>query len=161
MSRRSRFPRAAFVALLCVPALAGCLTPRARPIPSPAVLESRAHVGAKVPACPTGDLAEIFPVTVTFGFDDARISDAGQTRLADAAAWLSCHAGVEVVIRPTADNHGTAEHRQDLAARRAQAVLDQLRALGDTASVVRRLAFGAPDPVTAPHLLIQAEGRGW
>ena len=161
MSRHPRLPRALFVALLCVPALAACLTPRARPTPSPAVLESRAHVGAKVQACPAGDLAEISPVTVTFGFDDARISDVGQTRLADAAAWLACHAGVEVVIRPTADNHGTAEHRQDLAARRAQAVLDQLRTLGDTASVVRRLALGAPDPVTAPHLVIQAEGRGW
>ncbi|WP_309605001.1 OmpA family protein [Phenylobacterium sp.] len=161
MSRHPHLPHALLIALLCAPALAGCLTPRARPIPSPAVLESRAHVGARVQACPAGDLAEISPVTVTFGFDDARISDAGQARMAGAAAWLACHAGTEVVIRPAADNHGAAAHQQDLAARRAQAVLDQLRALGDTASVVRRLALGAADPVTAPHLLIQAEGRGW
>jgi len=160
MSRRSLFPALA-VALAGATALSGCTTPRVTPKPSQAVLQARARVGAKAAACPAGELAAISPVDVGFGFDDATISPEGQRRLAAAAQWLACHAGVEAVILPDADNHGDAAHLKDLAQRRAEAVAARLRALGATAAVIHILPRGAPDNLSGPHLVINAQGRGW
>ena len=98
---------------------------------------------------------------MAFGFDDATISEAGQKRLVQAGAWLTCNPQVEVVIIPDADNHGDAAHLSDLAQRRAQATAAQLRTLGAKDAVIRVLARGAADPVTAPHLVVNAQGRGW
>ncbi len=66
-----------------------------------------------------------------------------------------------MVIKPDADNHGEPAHLNDLAQRRGKAVADQLRSLGATAAVLHLLPRDAADPVTAPHLLINATGRGW
>ena len=160
MVTRASLP--AFAAtLLCAVALSSCLTPAARPQPSPAVLQARAAAGHKAAACKPGGLEAISPVDVGFGFDDAEVSETGQTRLAAAAAWLACNPGVEVVISPDADNHGDAAHLADLAQRRAKAVEARLRSLGATAAVIRLLPRGGADPVTAPHLVVNAQGRGW
>jgi outer membrane protein OmpA-like peptidoglycan-associated protein len=159
MSRSAFFPALA-ASLVCAVALSGCLTPRAKPAPSVAVQEARARVGAKVDACAVGDLASVSPVTVGFGFGETTLDETAQRHLAKAAAWLKCNTGVEVTILPSADAHGTPAKQRDLAAGRAKAVLDQLRTLG-AQSVVHTLAADAPDPVTAPHLVIRAEGRGW
>jgi hypothetical protein len=94
-------------------------------------------------------------------FDETTIPEAAQAPLAAAARWLACNPGVEVVILPDADNHGDAAHLNDLAQRRAQAVAERLRTLGATAATLRILPRRAPDPVTAPHLVINAQGRGW
>ena len=160
MSRRILLPALA-VALACATALSGCVTPHVTPAPSQAVIQARARAKAQAPACQAGDLASISPVDVGFGFDDAAISEAGQRRLTAAAQWLACNPKVEVVILPEADNHGEPAHLQDLAQRRAQAVSDRLRALGATAPVIRIMSRGAADPVTGPHLVINAQGRGW
>jgi outer membrane protein OmpA-like peptidoglycan-associated protein len=149
-------------ALICAPVLAGCTTPRVQPEPSAAVLQARANAAAhKAAACTPGGLDAISPVDVGFGFDDAELSDPGQRRLAAAVAWLGCNPGVEVVILPDADNHGDAAHLADLAQKRALAVQARLRSLGATATVIRLLPRGAADPVTGPHLVINAQGRGW
>jgi outer membrane protein OmpA-like peptidoglycan-associated protein len=148
-------------ALLCAATLSGCLTPRVKPQPSQAVLEARARVAVKPPACPVGGPETVSPVDVSFGFDDAVISEVGQQRLAKAAKWLACHPQVEAVILPDADRHGDAAHLADLAGRRAQAALDQLRADGAKANLIRVTARGAPDPLTAPHVVVNAQGRGW
>jgi outer membrane protein OmpA-like peptidoglycan-associated protein len=160
MSLRTSLPALA-VALICAPALSGCLTPQIEPAPSAAVVQARAGAGVKAGACTPGGLEAISPVEVGFGFDDATITDVGQRRLTAAASWLSCNPGVEVVIKPDADNHGDPAHLKDLAGRRAQAVADRLRALGATAAVIRLLPRGEAGSATAPHLLINAEGRGW
>ena len=157
-----RRPSLALLALaLAAPTLCGCLTPKAKPTPSQAVVEARKGLGAKPAACQLGDLASVSPVTATFPFDEAKIDEEGLQRLTRAAAWLNCNAGVPAVIVPTADKHGTAEHMNELAVQRAQAALAALREAGAANAVVHTLAPGAPDTITTPHLVIQADGRGW
>ena len=146
--------------LVCATALSGCLTPRVQPVTSKAVLDARARVGAKAAACSTEGLDAVSPVNVGFAFDDPAITPAGQARLVAAARWLACNPTIEAVIQPDADHHGDAAHLNTLAQQRALAVQTQLRALGAN-NVIRQLARGAADPVTAPHMLIVAEGRGW
>jgi outer membrane protein OmpA-like peptidoglycan-associated protein len=141
--------------------LSGCLTPHIQPPPSAAIVEARAAVGAKAAACKPGGLDEITPLNADFAFDDAEITPAGARRLADAAHWLGCNPGVEVVIKPDSDNRGDQAHLSALTQARAKAVADRLRELGATSAVMRTLAQGSADPVTAPHLLINATGRGW
>ena len=160
MTLRRALPALA-IGLACATALSGCLTPRAQPAPSPAVLDARARVGAKAAACAAEGLDAISPVNVGFAFDDPAITPAGKTRLAAAARWLACNPTIEAVIQPDADHHGPVAHLNDLATQRAQAVKTQLRALGAANTVIRILARGGSDPVTAPHMLIIAEGRGW
>jgi outer membrane protein OmpA-like peptidoglycan-associated protein len=160
MSFRTRLPILA-AGLLCATATAGCLTPHVKAPPSQAILQARAAHEAKPAACATGALETVSPVNLDFPFDEATISEVGQKRLADAAQWLGCNPGVEVVIKPDGESQGDAAHQNDLAQRRAQAAADQLRALGAKTAVVRVLARTAPDPVGGPHLLINAVGRGW
>ncbi len=159
MFRRAFAP--ALAVLLLSASLAGCTTQRLAPPPSQAVLQARQARTAKAPACTPGGLATISPVELGFGFDQATISELGQQRLAAAARWLACNPGVEVVILPDADHHGDETHLTELASNRAKAAQDQLRALGATAPTIRILSRGAADPVTAPHLVINATGRGW
>lgn len=149
------------VGLICATALTGCLTPRAKPAPSAAILEARARMTAKPSACPTEGLDAISPVSVGFAFDDPAITTAGQVRLTAAARWLACNPTIEAVVQPDADHHGPPAHLDELAQQRGQAVQSQLRALGANANVVRLLARGGADPVKGPHMLIVAEGRGW
>ena len=159
MSRSILFPALA-ASLIVATTLGGCLTPRVKAPPSAAVQEARARAGVKADACAVGDLASISPVTVGFGFGETALDETAQRKVANAAAWLKCHAGIEVAILPGADAHGTAAKQRGLAAARAKAVVDRLRMLG-AQSVVHTLAADAPDPLTAPHLVIRAEGRGW
>jgi outer membrane protein OmpA-like peptidoglycan-associated protein len=158
----SRAPISALAAgLICAAALTGCMTPHVQPALSQAVVQARAGAGQKPAACPADALPDISPVDVGFGFDDAAVSEVGRQRLAVAAHWLTCNPKVPVVIAPNADRHGDAAHQTDLASRRAQAVIDELRSQGARDALIQTLARGAADPVTAPHLLITATGRGW
>ena len=152
---------AAAAGLICAPALTGCTTPVIKAPPSQAIVQARAKHAAGPAACATGALETISPVDLSFPFDDAVLSEVGQKRLAEAAQWLNCNPGVEVVIKPDGDNQGDAAHMNDLAQRRAQAANDGLRAAGAKAAVIRIAARGAPDPVGGAHLLINAVGRGW
>jgi outer membrane protein OmpA-like peptidoglycan-associated protein len=147
--------------LVCATALSGCLTPHVKPALSQAVVQARAGAGAKPAACPAGDLATISPLVLGFGFDEATVAEMDHKSLAAAALWLTCNPHVEVTIAPDADRHGDAAHLDDLARRRGQAVLDELRSLGAKDAVIHLLPRAAADPVSAPHLLISAKGRGW
>ncbi|HLZ75819.1 hypothetical protein [Phenylobacterium sp.] len=151
----------ALAAALIGASLTGCLTQQIKPPPSQAILQARAAHAARPAACAPLALDAISPVEAGFPFDDATVTELGQKRLAAAAQWLACNPGVEVVIKPDADNHGDDAHLNDLAQRRGKAVADQLRSLGATAAVLRILPRDGADPVTAPHLLINATGRGW
>jgi outer membrane protein OmpA-like peptidoglycan-associated protein len=158
---RLTLPLRLTILALAVPALAGCLTPTAKPAPSAAIVAARQGIGARPAGCPAGALATISPLVATFPFDEAALDQEGRARLRTAADWLTCNAGVPVSILPTADNHGDAAHKLALASARGQAVLDALRAAGAKTAVVHIAAPGATDPLTGPHLVIQADGRGW
>jgi outer membrane protein OmpA-like peptidoglycan-associated protein len=155
------FAARALILPLAALALSGCLTPHAKVAPSSAVLAARAGVGAKPGSCQVGKLQDVSPTVATFPFDDAVLDEAGARSLARAAAWLTCTPGVPAVVIATADNHGDEAHRKDLAARRAQATLAALRGAGAKDAVIHLVAPGGADPVTGPHLIIQADGRGW
>ena len=158
MSRR----HAAALLALCAPlALSACLTPRARPAPSAAIVEARKGVGKKVVPCQASQLADVSPALASFPFDDSLLDEEGQQALRDVAGFLACHPQTAVVVLPSADKHGDAAHQKELASRRAQAVLAALRDDGATKAVVHMLAVGAADPETAPHIVINAAGRGW
>jgi outer membrane protein OmpA-like peptidoglycan-associated protein len=157
----SRLLPSALAAALISASLSGCLTQRLKAPPSQAILQARAAHGAKPAACAPGGLETISPLDASFAFDDATVSELGRQRLAAAAQWLGCNPGVEVVIKPDADSHGDAAHLNDLAQSRAKAVEGELRSLGATAAVLHLLPRNGADPVTAPHLLINATGRGW
>lgn len=150
---------AALALCACAAAVSGCTTPRAEPKPSSAVVEARARLHATAAACLPG--ADISPVTVAFAFDEATVTEDGQRNLQAAVKWLACNPGVETVILPEADAHGDDAHLAGLASQRAQAAQDMLRTLGAKEGVVRIVARGKPDPVTGPHLVIRAVGRGW
>lgn len=158
--RPTAFPALA-ASLACAAALSGCLTHHAKPTPSAAVLQARAGEGKTASACTGAKLETVSPTEVGFGFQETTLGEVAQQRVAKAAAWLKCNPGVEVVIQPFADSHGAPAQQQALAAGRGKAVVDQLRAQGATEAVIRTLPMGAADPVTAPHLLIVARGRGW
>jgi outer membrane protein OmpA-like peptidoglycan-associated protein len=155
--------RFALSAVLCLTAvsLSACLTQRVTVPPSAAVVAARSGAGARPASCQVGKLQDVSPTLARFPFDDATLDDVGAQGLARAAAWLACTPGVPVVVIPTADNHGDEAHRKDLAARRAQATLTALRGAGAKNAVVHLLAPGAADPVSGPHLIINADGRGW
>jgi outer membrane protein OmpA-like peptidoglycan-associated protein len=156
-----RLVPSALAAILLTASLTGCLTPHVKPPPSQAILQARAARAAKPAACAAGGLEAISPLDAAFAFDDAAVTEVGQKRLAAAAQWLACNPAVEVVIKPDADSHGDAAHMNELAQHRAQAVADQLRSLGASTAVIRLLPRNGADPVTEPHLLINAIGRGW
>lgn len=157
----SRALAIAFCLSAAATGLAGCLTPSAKVKPSPAVLEARHSAASKAETCQATPLAEVSPTSTDFPYDDSVLDRAGKQRLARVAQWLACHPQTRVVILPSADKHGDAAHQKDLAARRAQAAIAELRAAGATAAVIQTLEPGAADPVTGPHVVIEAAGRGW
>jgi len=158
MSRRLA---AALVALAAPLALSACLTPKAKPPPSAAIVEARKGVGQKAPPCAATQLTDVSPAMASFPFDDSLLDEEGQRAVRGVAQFLSCHPGIQIVVLPSADKHGDDAHQKDLVGRRAQAVLAALRADGAASATVHMLAPGAADPVSAPHVVINAVGRGW
>jgi outer membrane protein OmpA-like peptidoglycan-associated protein len=149
------------VAVLCAAGLSACLTPHIQPPASTAIVQARAAARTKPAACMPGGLDQVSPVDAVFAFDASEISPQGGQRLAIAARWLTCNPGVETVILTDGDNHGADAHLDALANARGKAVADRLRELGATAGTLRILSRGGADPVTTPHLVIHATGRGW
>ncbi|THD64770.1 hypothetical protein [Phenylobacterium sp.] len=151
----------ALAVLALAAGLSGCTTPVENPGTSQAILDARASAKARGAGCTAGGLESISPVGADFPFDDAQVTEVGLKRLQAAAHWLGCNPGVEVVILPQADSRGEKAHLDDLAKRRADAAALVLRDAGAKDAVIRIVARDAPDPVTAPHLVISARGRGW
>ncbi|MDB5447838.1 MAG: hypothetical protein JWQ97_3155 [Phenylobacterium sp.] len=161
MPSAPRLRLAAAALLVTASALSGCVTPKAKPKISQAVLDARAHRDAPAtPACPQTPLAEIPPVMVGYAFNDAALPDVTGQPLAEAARWLACHPATAVAIKPDADSHGTPAEQDALARARAEAVQAYLASQGVTGDRVRLLARGAPEPA-GDHLVIRAEGRRW
>ena len=158
MSVRIRFRSA--VALTAAVALSGCLTPHAKPVASQAILDARAHRDVPAPdACPQTPLAQVTPLMVAFSFGGAD-PGAAPAALDPQLPWIACHPAVALVIRPDADNHGTAAEQDALALQRARAVQAYLTAHGVAAARIRVLPRAGAEPA-GEHVLIRAEGRRW
>lgn len=154
---RTRFA----LALIAASALAACTTPVVTPQLSQAVIDARAH--RDVPpegACPETPLNTVSPLFVGFPFGESKMDVTLSTPMVDQVHWLSCHAGVPVVIKPDADSHGTEAEQDALAQHRAEAVRNYLTAHGVAAGRIRivRRTDAAP---TGQVFLINAEGRRW
>jgi outer membrane protein OmpA-like peptidoglycan-associated protein len=156
-----RTPLLALVALALAASLGGCTTPVENPATSQAILDARASAKARGAGCTAEKLETLSPVDADFPFDDAQVTDVGRRRLEAAAHWLGCNPGVEVVILPQADSRGEKAHLDELAKHRADATAQVLRDAGAKAAVIRIVARDATDPMTGPHLVIDARGRGW
>ncbi|WP_165837076.1 OmpA family protein [Phenylobacterium hankyongense] len=166
MDARGRSRAAGRIALtaglvLATAGLGGCLTPRARPQPSQAILDARAH--RDVPpatACAAQPLASVSPAEVNFGFAETSLPGAAPAALAPAIAWLVCHPGVPIVILPDADNHGAPEAQAALAKSRAETVRQYLLTQGVAPAQLQILPLAAAEPA-GDHVLIRAIGRRW
>lgn len=142
-------------------ALAGCVTPSARPQVSQAVLDARAQRDAPPASpCPQTSLDAISPVLVGFAFDESTLRESMTRPLDEPIRWLACHRETVAAIRPDADVHGTEAEQNALARDRAEAVRAYLSLKGVPAAQIRVLPRGAPDPA-GNVLLILAEGRRW
>jgi outer membrane protein OmpA-like peptidoglycan-associated protein len=153
-------PRLA-LALIAAAALAACTTPVVEPQLSQAVIDARAH--RDVPpegACPETALNTISPLFVGFPFGESKLDDTLSRTLDDPIRWLTCHAGVPVVVRPDADSHGTDAEQDALAQQRAEAVRNYLIAHRVPAGRIRILRRNEAAP-TGQVFLINAEGRRW
>lgn len=146
-------------ASLCAPTMADALgRKRITPPPSQAVLEARAAAAqakAHPVAGPQCDQAPTAPLAAPFPYDEAGLTEPGRTAIAQAALWARCHPNGAIVVRGSADNHGSADYQKALAAKRVEAVRGQLGALGATATAI------AGPQVPEGALLIEARGQGW
>lgn len=142
-------------ALAAAAALCGCMTERAHPQPSAAVLEARAARSASTAACdPIADA----PVSASFAFQTAELSLVGQQRLDEAVKVLACHPSAVVVIEASADQRGTEAEQARLAQQRRAAVAAYLAQAGVPPG---RIAAGSAAPAGGDGLVIRAEGQGW
>jgi outer membrane protein OmpA-like peptidoglycan-associated protein len=166
MDARGRSRAAARIALtaglvLATASLGGCLTPRARPQPSQAILDARAHRDvAATTACAAQPLSSVSPAEVNFGFSETSLPGAAPAAVAPAIAWLACHPGVAVIIQPDADNHGAPEAQATLAKSRAETVRQYLLAQGVADARIQLLPIRGTEPA-GDHVLIRAIGRRW
>ena len=153
--------RLACAALLAAAGLTGCMTPRAEPELSQAVLDARA--GRNAPAsqgCAQQPLTAVSPATVGFAFNEAKAPDALPRALAAPVLWLACHPQAAAAILPDADGHGGPAEQDDLARRRAEAVRDYLAGQNIPAARIQILRRGAAEP-KGEVVVIRAEGRRW
>lgn len=158
----SKTPRLALplLALGTLAALGGCMTPRVKPAPSPAVLEARARA-AQARAHPASlcvgvRLDPAVPLVVPFGYEKDELTEAGRDALDDAAAWLICNPAAFAALTGEGDPTGTDESRKAIAARRVVAVRAYLIAHGVAAG-----RLPAAPPASGQVLSVVARGRGW
>jgi outer membrane protein OmpA-like peptidoglycan-associated protein len=154
-------PAAALAWIAAAVCLTGCLTPHAKPQTSQAVLDARAHRDVPVEAaCPPATLAQVSPVQLGFGFDEAKPDSPLLADLTTAARWLACHPAVPVAIKPDGDGHGAPADQDRLARARGEVAQSFLISHRVAAARIRILDRGAAAP-GGDVFLVRAEGRRW
>jgi outer membrane protein OmpA-like peptidoglycan-associated protein len=139
-------------------ALAGCVTPGAKPAVSRAVLDARAHRNVEAAAA-CAPLAS--PVSVGFAFAEPGLNELATPALENAGQQLACHPEAAVLVIGQADLHGTAAEQQALAQVRAEAVAKALRSRGVAPARIQVQAEGTVPAGDARRLVVLAEGRRW
>ena len=84
---------------------------------------------------------------VFFAFDRSDISAEAREILTRQADWLRRYPNVTVTIEGHCDERGTREYNLSLGERRAQAVKNQLVALGIPASRINTISYGKERPI--------------
>ncbi|MEX2618010.1 MAG: peptidoglycan-associated lipoprotein Pal [Alphaproteobacteria bacterium] len=86
---------------------------------------------------------------IFFGFDKSDItSDAAET-LKKQAAWMQSNPNVTVIVEGHADERGTREYNLALGERRANAMREQLIALGVSPARIETISYGKERPAVA------------
>ena len=87
---------------------------------------------------------------VMFGYDSAALTAEGKAAIAQLyqSPGMQPASGKATVVIGYSDRTGAADYNQQLSAQRAQAVADELIALGMPAANIRAEGHGASDPVT-------------
>lgn len=141
--RRTSFAFSVFLVL-------GCgghrLMPPSEPVRRPTGEVSRVDIAY-------GDMREVLIqlARVHFGRDSAEITPQAREALERAAAILSDHRDVFLVIEGHADNRGTPEYNLALGQRRADAVFGVLTSLGVAAGRLESVSFGEERPLADPR----------
>jgi outer membrane protein OmpA-like peptidoglycan-associated protein len=149
------------LALAVATCLTSCMTPTLSGHPSQAVADARAgRDSPPAPACPQTTLAETSPVSVLFAYDKAELDSLSVAPLRSAVAWLACHPGVTVAIKPDSDGHGADADQNQLAQRRAEVVREALTTHSVPANRIQILPRGA-NALRSDVFVISAEGRRW
>ncbi len=84
---------------------------------------------------------------VLFGFDSFALSEEARRIVANQAAWLRKHPGVNVTLEGHADERGTREYNLALGERRANSVRDHMVELGIAPGRISTISYGKERPV--------------
>lgn len=84
---------------------------------------------------------------IFFDVDQYEVREDAAAILERQAAWLNRYPAVQVRIEGNADERGTREYNIALGSRRANAVRDQLVALGVSPSRISTVSFGKERPI--------------
>ena len=146
------------LALAAASGLSGCVTHRASPMLSRAVIDARAHRDVdKAAVC--GPLSS--PASVGFAFGEGQLNELATPALNEAGQELACHPEAVALVIGQADGHGTDAEQRQLAQARAGAVAQDLRARGVAAARIQTQVQGAAPAGDPRRLVVLAEGRRW
>jgi peptidoglycan-associated lipoprotein len=88
---------------------------------------------------------------ISFNFDSTSLSETARATLKANADWLKANPSARVQIEGHCDERGTAEYNMALGAKRAQAAMDYLSALGVAANRLSTISYGEEIPVCKEH----------
>lgn len=101
--------------------------------------------GATIPAGEEGGILG----DVRFAFDSSEIAADQRTSLDMTAGWLNDNAKAQVRVEGHCDERGTEEYNLALGDRRAQSVVDYLKALGVDTGRLETISYGESVPLVA------------
>lgn len=97
---------------------------------------------------------------IFFGFDKSDISSDAAETLRKQAAWMQTNPNVTVIVEGHADERGTREYNLALGERRANAMREQLIALGVSPARIETISYGKERPaVTGSNESAWAQNR--
>ncbi|MDX2023349.1 MAG: OmpA family protein [Deltaproteobacteria bacterium] len=136
-----------FVGIATFAAAACSSTPK----PAPQTVAAAPVVVREAPK-PQASAAEIAQIQVTlrrvhFALNSAKLLPSAQTALKEAAEKLKTYSDLNITVVGHTDERGSEEYNQDLARRRAEAVVAQLAALGIDSQRLQVESRGKGEPL--------------
>jgi peptidoglycan-associated lipoprotein len=126
--------------------LAACADDPSKPAETPTPQIDTASTDQAVAGPSETDMGNVGN-TVYFDTDIASLNSAAQAQLQKEAAWLKEFRQFRVTIEGHADERGTREYNLALGERRAQAVVDDLAALGVDPARLKEISYGKERPI--------------